>query len=185
MQKFFILFLLSALISVAHAGRKHIEDTDNLFKDLNLEVEKDLAGEKSCFKGAVKKKMEEMHENYGGRFGGSYNLEVLKIMDTQYRYLAKYCDHYLDRDLNILPDHADDSLRAYRQCTHTNESLSIAGVIFESTTSGTFEREGLIFKVRYDVTNSLIVNHDAGYHVEDSEIKSWNTTIEMECALVD
>lgn len=185
MKSAFLLSLLFTLSSTAHASRHLIEESDVLYKKLDEEVQKDIKGEDSCFKGKVKEKFTYMQESYGGRFGDSYNLEVLKIAETIYRYSAKYCDRYLDADMNELPDDAHDSLIKYRQCINTDTSTSIAGVTFDASTSGTFEKEGLIFSIRYNRTNDLIVDRDASYHPEDSEIKSWKVSEVLECTIIE
>lgn len=185
MKSAFVLSLLFILSSTAHASRHLALESDVLYQKLDEEVQKDIKGEPSCFKGKVKEKFAYMQESYGGRFGDSYNLEVLKIAETNFKSYAKYCDRYLDSDLNELPRDAHDSLIKYRQCINTDTSTSIAGITFDASTSGTFEKEGLIFSIRYDRTNDLIVDRDASYHPEDSEIKSWKVTEVLECTIIE
>lgn len=184
MKSAFVLSLLFILSSTAFASR-HLHDNDILYQKLQQEILKDLNNEPSCFKGKVKEKFLYMQDNYGGRFGDSYNLDVLRIFETVYRSNAKYCDWALDADMNRLPASAHDSLKKYRECINTDTSRSIAGITFEASTSGTLEKEGLIFSIRYDVTNDLIVDYDASYHPEESEIKSWKTTEELECSIIE
>jgi hypothetical protein len=184
MKSALLLSLLFFLSSTAHANR-HLHDDDILYQKLNQEIQKDLNGEPSCFKGKVKDKFLFMQDNYGGRFGDSYNLDVLRIFETIFRSNAKYCDWALDSDMNRLPQGAHDSLKKYRECINTDSSTSVAAITFDASTSGTLEKEGLIFSIRYDVTNDLIVDYDASYHPEDSEIKSWKTFEDLECTIIE
>lgn len=185
-MKSLLLITFSLLLSTsAFAGRKLLEYDDALTKKLDQEVQKDLEGSPSCFKGKVKAKFIEMQENYGGRFGESYNLEIMKISETGYRSHAKYCDRYLDGQLNPLPDDAHESTIVYRQCINTDTSRSIAGVMFGASTSGTFELESVVFAVNYSITHDLIVNYDASYFPEESEIRSYKTTEEIDCTIIE
>lgn len=185
MKTLLLLSLSFFLTTSAFAERKILDYDEPLMKKLDQEVQKDLEGTPSCFKGKVRAKFEEMQENYGGRFGESYNLEVMKISETGYRSRAKYCGQYLDRELNPLPDDAHESSIVYRQCISTDSSRSIAGVMFGASTSGTFEMESVVFSVDYKITHDLIVNYDASYFPEESEIRSYKTTEEMECTIIE
>ncbi len=179
----FIFLLLMS--STVFAGRGAITDDNLLYQKVTAEIQKDLEGIPSCFRGKMKAKFEYMQENYGGRFSDSYDLDMLKIMETIFRKPAKYCSEILDRDLRTLGEDAPENEFVYRRCVNTDLSTSIAGITFNASTSGTFETEGLIFNIRYDVTNDLIVNYDAPYFPEDSEIKSWKVTEELECTIVE
>lgn len=153
---------------------------------IEAEVVKDLAGEKSCFNGAVKAKMTEMEENYGGRFGGSYDVSSQTVFETVYRYTTKYCSDFLDINLNIIErsDENEDKI-VYRRCENANLNKSVASITFAASTSGTFEREGLVFGVELITNNDIIVDKNADYQAEDSEIKSWKVTETLTCKLLE
>lgn len=172
-------------LSLFSVGAAFAETSPEVQKKIEQEVEKDLKGQPSCFKGAVKAKMAEMEENYGGRFGGNYEVNTQTVFETTFRYTSKYCSEYYDINMNILDENADESLIAFRRCENADTNKSIGSITFGASTSGTLETEGLAFGVDYVRTNDLIVTKDAGYHAEESEIKSWKVTETLACKLIE
>lgn len=176
----FALIILSLLSFSALAAMSPVQTK------IEAEVVKDLAGEKSCFNGAVKAKMTEMEENYGGRFGGSYDINSQTVFETVYRYTTKYCSDFLDINLNVLErsDENEEKI-VYRRCENANLNKSVVSITFAASTSGTIEQEGLAFGVQLITNNDIIVDKNAGYHAKDSEIKSWKITETLTCKLLE
>lgn len=175
-----ILLLALTVFSSSYA---FAQSSEVLPAKLEAEIQKDLEGKDSCFKGKVKELKTSMEENYGGRFGGSYELNSSTVFETQYRSLAKYCDSYLDADLKEVE--SDNPKAIYRHCENTDTNKSIATISFGASTSGTHEIEGLAFIVNYNRTNDLVVDINADYHPEESEIKSWDVIEELTCTLIN
>jgi hypothetical protein len=147
------------------------------------EVQKDLAGEKSCFGGEIKKLHDEMEDTYGGRFSGSYEIAAQTVAEETYRYSSKYCGNILDSAFNVVD--YDDPNGIYRQCDSTDTRKDIVTINFSAATSGTFELKGVAFIVDNEMNTELIVTRDASYQADEDEIISEKYESSMKCRLIN
>jgi hypothetical protein len=143
---------------------------------LSREAAKDLAGKRSCFKGAIKAKDKDMEEMYGGR----YTSETPKInlhlaAEESSRQVDKYCDVYLDKNKKPTED-SDKAI--YKICgTHTDQTYVVSAG-FDFATSGSFGTEAALFNVAVERTHSYvfrIADYDLETEVGVEEGKSSET----------
>jgi hypothetical protein len=179
MKAFFFIFLATLSLSA-------IAEVSPIQALIEAEAAKDVAGQKSCFNGAIKSKLAEMEENYGGRFGGNYEVNTLTVSETVYRYSTKYCSDRLDKDLNVLSNEEEnEDLYVYKRCANDDLNKSVAAITFGASTSGTLEQEGLVFGIDLVTTNDYIVVKDASYNADEDEIKSYKKTETLTCKLIE
>lgn len=139
-----IMILIALMISSTTLSAFAESPTAKAF--LKNEIKKDLAGKKSCFKGALRKKRNDMDDNYGGRFSPDEapNLNVAEGSSTQYRYIDKYCD---------------DLGNGLQSCASTDTSEYLVAIQFTASTTGTFEVESVDFRV-VNVHKSILIIND-------------------------
>jgi len=180
MKKLFLALPLLIFSSQIFASTISLEET------LQLEITKDLNGQPSCFKGKVKEYQTSMEENYGGHYNGNHNLAVQTLSETTFRSYTKYCDRYLDAEMNEISVDDTESLPVYKQCINTDNNKSIATITFGSSSSGTFEIEGMAYLINFDTTHDLIVDvNSSGSPESESEIKSSNISQVLNCRLIE
>lgn len=182
MKKLFLALPLLIFSGQIYASTLTLEET------LQVEITKDINGEPSCFKGKVKDYKTTMEENYGGRYNGNHSLAVQTLSETTFRSYTKYCDRYLDADMNEIATDDIESLPVYKQCINTDNNKSIATITFGSSSSGTFETEGLAYLINFDTTHDLIVDINSPGNPEsenEEEIKSSNVSHVLNCRLIE
>lgn len=123
-----------------------------IYDYVQTEVKKDLAGKKSCFKGAIRKKRNEMDNNYGGRFSPDAvpNINIAEGSSTQYRNMDKYCD---------------DLGNGLQSCSTNDTAEYLVAIQFSASTTGTFEVESIDFRVAM-ASNSVLVIKETGLNPE-------------------
>jgi|GEM_PF-3779228 len=180
-SRFLILAALSTFV-MASAKAESLPKT--LETTLSQLAQKDIEGNATCFSGEVKKFSDQMSENYGGRFSGSFTLSGVLLAQTQYRQIAKYCDGYADKHGKTITDETQFESAPYKICEHTNTSSYAVSVLFAASTSGTLEDESVLFKVAHDVTTTLIVKKSASYDPKPSDIFLKKVTTALKCNLL-
>lgn len=149
-------------------------------QELLATAKKDIAGQATPFAGAMKAFHDSMAENYGGRFAeDSLDISVAAVNSTIYRAPAKYCDGYADAAGKPLPEDTErDSPKAvYRICDRDEPATYTVTATFAASTSGTAEKEGVVFKMERNTHFHLLVKKDSGYFPEPSEIKVNEKTV--------
>lgn len=183
-MKFLALLPALFLSLSAHAfDTRERHDLAVIKKALIASAKADITGKgDSIFGGAVRALHDKMSEDYGGRFSpDSMEVSVSSVNFSFYRAPAKYCNGYADKDGNLLPEETEmESPKAvYRVCNRTETFTYLVTVSFDSSTSGSVDREGVAFKMVLDDSHSLMVKKSAGYHPLPSEIfrNSFSSTI--------
>lgn len=168
------LALACALVTAAPA---FAQELSSLEEKMIEAVKKDIAGGQTCFKGEIQKKHKEMEDMYGGRFGGEPNVTLVTVNEVGNRYPSKYCS-----TVDKKGKETDDEKKIVaRRCVNEDKVESVLVVSFGASTSGTFETEGLVFKVVSTDTSELLVKPDASYNADGDEIISHKSSSKISC----
>lgn len=182
-MKIFALLSLFLFSLSAQALSNERRDLVQLKKEFTAAAKLDIKGdENSPFGGIVKALHDKMEEDYGGRFSAdSLTVTVSSLNFSFYRAPAKYCNGLADKNGNRLPDETEmESPSAiYRICDRLETFTYLVTFSFDSSTSGSVDREGVVVKMVIDDQHNLLVNKNAGYNPEPREIfkKSLSSTI--------
>lgn len=179
-MKFLIGFVLvfATIFSAYAENNNSIQAKLETF--IKVEVAKELEGKKSCLNGKISKKSAEMEATYGGRYSKKIEVQSIPESTEVYRFLAQYCDGYLDKDMKPTED---EKKRAYRRCVNKDIFTYRVIVHFDFSTSGTVGFEGIHLPATVELTRNVIVKADANYNPEVSDIIRYGESIKIKCGL--
>lgn len=173
----FVLVFVTAFFAYAE-NNNSIQGKLEAF--IKAEVAKELEGKKSCLNGKISKKSAEMEAKYGGRYSKETEIQSIPESTEVYRFLAQYCDGYLDKDMKPTED---ENKRAYRHCVNKDIFTFRVIVQFGFSTSGTVGVEGIHLPATLELTRNVIVKADANYNPEVSDIIKYGESIKIKCGL--
>lgn len=175
-------FLTGFVLVFATAFSAHAVNNNSIQGKLEAfikaEVAKELEGKKSCLNGKISKKSAEMEAAYGGRYSKETEVRSTPESSEVYRFLAQYCDGYLDKDMKPTED---EKKRVYRHCVNKDVFTYRVTIQFGFSTSGTVGFEGIHLPATVELTRNLIVKADANYNPEVSDIIKYGESIKIKC----